>query len=76
MHASLAAFFRHAADRLEGISSHEHRSPHRPAAPREPALPRPQDEPIRLWARAHGILVNDRGRVPSAVREAYEASQG
>ncbi|MFD4600552.1 histone-like nucleoid-structuring protein Lsr2 [Streptomyces sp. NPDC058464] len=37
--------------------------------------PRPEDEPVRLWARANGYLVNDRGRVPASVREAYEMSQ-
>ncbi|MGW3061470.1 Lsr2 family DNA-binding protein [Streptomyces goshikiensis] len=36
--------------------------------------PRPEDEPIRLWARANGYLVNDRGHIPGPLREAYEAS--
>lgn len=30
---------------------------------------------IREWARANGHDVPDRGRVPSAIREAYEAAQ-
>ncbi|MFE0476879.1 histone-like nucleoid-structuring protein Lsr2 [Streptomyces sp. NPDC058947] len=34
--------------------------------------PRPEDDPVRLWARANGYLVNDRGRIPAAIREAYE----
>ncbi|MFD3330982.1 Lsr2 family protein [Streptomyces sp. NPDC058701] len=28
---------------------------------------------IRAWAKAKGFEVNDRGRVPKGVREAYEA---
>ncbi|WP_442813179.1 Lsr2 family DNA-binding protein [Streptomyces sp. NBC_01800] len=30
---------------------------------------------MRLWARTNGYLVNDRGRIPAAIREAYEVSQ-
>ncbi|MFE7526388.1 histone-like nucleoid-structuring protein Lsr2 [Kitasatospora sp. NPDC057542] len=74
VYASLSAFFQHAADRLEGVSSGDWTGPGKPAASREPG-PLPQDEPIRVWARTHGILVNDRGRVPAAIREAYEASR-
>ncbi|MEU3729738.1 histone-like nucleoid-structuring protein Lsr2 [Streptomyces sp. NPDC033538] len=33
-----------------------------------------QGEAIRLWARANGYLLNDRGRVPASIRDAYEAS--
>lgn len=29
---------------------------------------------VRDWARAHGYDVNDRGRVPAPIREAYEAA--
>ncbi|MEU3563358.1 histone-like nucleoid-structuring protein Lsr2 [Kitasatospora sp. NPDC006786] len=74
VYASLSAFFHHAADWLEGAPTGDWTGPGRPAASREPD-PRPQDEPIRVWARAHGFLVNERGRVPSTVREAYEASR-
>ncbi|MBD0676455.1 histone-like nucleoid-structuring protein Lsr2 [Streptomyces sp. CBMA156] len=66
---SLAAFFQHVADRLEGVPSGDRTGP---AARRRD--PRPQDEPVRRWARANGFRVSDRGRVPSALREAYEAS--
>lgn len=31
---------------------------------------------IRDWARANGYKVSDRGRISSAVREAYEAANG
>ncbi|MCG7525453.1 Lsr2 family protein [Streptomyces sp. OfavH-34-F] len=35
--------------------------------------PRPvAEEPVRAWARAHGIRINDRGRIPADVRRAYE----
>ncbi|MER7842279.1 histone-like nucleoid-structuring protein Lsr2 [Streptomyces sp. NPDC096040] len=40
-----------------------------------PGTCRPEDEPIRLWARTNGYLVNDCGRIPATIREAYEASQ-
>jgi hypothetical protein len=29
---------------------------------------------IRAWAKQHGITVNDRGRIPAQVVEAYEAN--
>ncbi|MGI5459870.1 Lsr2 family DNA-binding protein [Streptomyces sp. CA-249302] len=73
VYASLSAFFQETADRLEGASSGDWRGPGRPAEPREPD-PRPEDEPIRLWARANGYPVNDRGRIPASIREAYEMS--
>ncbi|MER6911054.1 Lsr2 family protein [Streptomyces sp. NPDC000594] len=31
---------------------------------------------IRAWAKANGYEVNDRGRVPATVREAYEKANG
>ncbi|MEU6141908.1 histone-like nucleoid-structuring protein Lsr2 [Streptomyces sp. NPDC047081] len=73
-YASLFAFFQETADRLEGVSSGEWGGPGRPAEPREP-VPRSEDEPIRLWARANGYRLNDRGRIPAPIREAYEMSQ-
>ncbi|WSC18048.1 Lsr2 family protein [Streptomyces brevispora] len=68
------AFFQEAADRLEGVSSGDWRGPGKSAGPREPD-PRPEGGPIRLWARTNGYLVNDRGRIPAEIREAYEMSQ-
>ncbi|WP_446447300.1 Lsr2 family DNA-binding protein [Streptomyces adustus] len=45
-----------------------------PAAARELG---PDDEAMRLWARANGFHVNNAGRIPSAIREAYRlATQG
>ncbi|WP_318218931.1 histone-like nucleoid-structuring protein Lsr2 [Streptomyces sp. SCL15-6] len=70
-YASLFAFFQDVADQLEGASSGAWDGPGR-ARRRDP---RPEDEPVRLWARANGYLVNDRGRIPAAIREAYEASR-
>jgi len=32
----------------------------------------PSAEEVRTWARKNGHEVNDRGRVPASVREAYE----
>ncbi|MFE6904383.1 Lsr2 family protein [Streptomyces sp. NPDC057717] len=34
----------------------------------------PSADEVRAWAKAQGIAINDRGRVPSAVREQYEAA--
>jgi Lsr2 len=31
---------------------------------------------IRQWAREHGHTVNERGRIPASVVEAYEAAHG
>ncbi|MEU5216529.1 histone-like nucleoid-structuring protein Lsr2 [Streptomyces sp. NPDC020807] len=59
------------ADQLEGV---------RPGAWDGPGKarhhdPRPEDAPVRLWARANGYQVNDRGRIPGPIREAYERSR-
>lgn len=69
--ASLFAFFEHVADQLEGVSSGDRGGLGRAPGP----APRPEDDSVRLWARANGYLVNDRGRIPAAIREAYEASR-
>ncbi|MFJ1528225.1 hypothetical protein ACIOFV_07315 [Streptomyces mirabilis] len=74
VYASLFAFFQEAADRLEGVSSGDWRGPGKSARPRE-LDPRPEDEPILLWARTNSYRVNDHGRIPAAIREAYEASR-
>ncbi|GAA5067795.1 Lsr2 family protein [Streptomyces sp. SID10815] len=31
---------------------------------------------IRAWAKENGLEVNDRGRVPASIREAYETANG
>jgi cell wall assembly regulator SMI1 len=67
---SLSAFFQDVADQLEGVSSRDWRGLGR--ARRLEC--RPEEEPVRLWARANGYLVNERGRIPASIREAYEES--
>jgi hypothetical protein len=47
----------------------------------EPPTARPsrgtgEDAAIRLWARANGIAVSDRGRVPATVRKAWQEQIG
>ncbi|CAM5463712.1 hypothetical protein SSPIM334S_01407 [Streptomyces spiroverticillatus] len=59
---SLAAFLQDLADGMPGFG--------------RPVHPRPEDAPLRDWAHANGFLVNDRGRVPSSIREAYERAEG
>jgi hypothetical protein len=45
-------------------------------APRA-AGPRPEDTAkIRAWAKAKGYEINDRGRVPASIKEAYEKANG
>ncbi|MEU5637734.1 histone-like nucleoid-structuring protein Lsr2 [Streptomyces rishiriensis] len=74
VYASLFAYFQETADRLEGVSSGDSRGPGTAAGPRD-LDPRPEDDPIRHWARTNGYLVSDGGRIPAAIREAFEASQ-
>ncbi|MFF7456970.1 histone-like nucleoid-structuring protein Lsr2 [Kitasatospora sp. NPDC008115] len=70
-HPSLSAFLQETADRLEGVSTGDWNGPARARR----LAPRPADDPVRHWARENGHLLNDRGRIPAAVREAYEAAQ-
>jgi len=41
------------------------------SAARRPAVDREQNQAIREWARNKGMKVNDRGRIPSEVVDAY-----
>ena len=41
------------------------------SAARRPAVDRGQNQAIREWARSKGMKVNDRGRIPSEVVDAY-----
>ncbi len=43
-------------------------------AARKSATDGPSAEEMRTWARESGYEVNDRGRVPRDIREAYEAA--
>ncbi|MEU6484626.1 Lsr2 family protein [Streptomyces sp. NPDC046887] len=36
----------------------------------------PDTAKIRAWAKENGYEVNDRGRVPATVKQAYEAANG
>jgi hypothetical protein len=38
------------------------------------AASRERGDGIRAWAKAHGIAVSDRGRIPASVAEQYEAA--
>lgn len=44
-------------------------------APRAARSDHEQVQAIREWARRNGHKVNDRGRIPAAVLEAYHAAQ-
>ncbi|MGW1885000.1 Lsr2 family DNA-binding protein [Streptomyces sp. NPDC001970] len=68
-YTSLFAFFQDVADHLEGVSGNASESAGDRMRDRSP-----QGEAIRLWARANGYVVNDKGRIPASIREAYEAS--
>jgi hypothetical protein len=46
------------------------------AAARRPSIDREQNQAIRDWARTHGMKVNDRGRIPADVIDAYNNSGG
>jgi hypothetical protein len=43
----------------------------RPATAARPTVDREQNQAIRTWARTQGMKVNERGRIPSEVLEAY-----
>jgi hypothetical protein len=45
-----------------------------PAGPAANVAPPGQSEAVRAWARAEGMTVSDRGRMPASVITAYEAA--
>jgi hypothetical protein len=45
-------------------------------APARTASRRKRSGDIRVWAKAQGISVSDRGRIPASVIEQYEAATG
>jgi hypothetical protein len=52
-------------------------TPAQPAASRRPARRDPEQlEGIRIWARAHGYEVGDRGRIPAEIETAYNRRDG
>lgn len=52
-------------------------TPSRPATARRPARRDPEQlEGIRIWARAHGFDVGERGRIPAEIEAAYNRRDG
>ena len=71
------------ADKLRGCSTRTRRAAAVPVAAPRAGAERPrrvggsQDTAkIRAWAKENGYEVNDRGRVPATIREAYEKANG
>jgi hypothetical protein len=61
--------------KLEPFISHARRAgrgPRRRAG--QNAASRDRSDGIRAWAKAHGIAVSDRGRIPASVAEQYQAA--
>ncbi|MBA9005992.1 Lsr2 family DNA-binding protein [Thermomonospora cellulosilytica] len=50
------------------------RRPSRTPRTARPPQARPRDSEVRAWAKAHGIPVNDHGRVPGDLVRQYEAA--
>jgi hypothetical protein len=44
--------------------------------PARPSSARAHSGDIRAWAKAQGIAVSDRGRIPASIVEQYEAAAG
>lgn len=64
LRAQLAPFVEHARKLGRGQAPRPGRSP---AARRDSAA-------IRAWAKAHGIEISERGRIPASVIEQYQAA--
>lgn len=64
--AGLGPFVEHARRSSRG----PRRRPARPSSARE------RSGDIRAWAKAEGIAISDRGRIPASVVEQYEAATG
>lgn len=62
--AGVAPFVEHARRAGRG----QRRRPARPSSARE------RSGDIRAWAKAEGIAISDRGRIPASVVEQYEAA--
>lgn len=67
--AALAPYLA-AAESLGGLRRGDDLAPRRAVARTDPA----QLSAMRSWARSAGYELSDRGRIPAAVREAYEAA--
>ena len=64
--AGLGPFVEHARKAGRGTR----RRPARPSSARE------RSSDIRAWAKAEGITISDRGRIPASVVAQYEAATG
>lgn len=64
--AGLEPFVEHARRGVRG----PRRRPARPTSARE------RSGDIRAWAKAEGIAISERGRIPASVVEQYEAATG
>jgi Lsr2 len=58
--------------KLESFVSHARKAARGPR--RRRAASRERSEVIRAWAKAQGIAVSDRGRIPASVSERYQAA--
>lgn len=80
MRADLDFWVTHARRTLGGVPAR--RSPTRggvqtavsPRTGTRTTADREQTAAVRVWARSHGYPVSDRGRIPTAVREAFDAA--
>ena len=66
LRAGLGPFVEHA--RKAGRGTGTRRRPARPSSARE------RSSDIRAWAKAEGITISDRGRIPASVVAQYEAA--
>jgi hypothetical protein len=67
------AFSKHLAPYLE----HARRAGRAPSRrPGRTAAGRQRSGDIRVWAKAHGLAVSERGRIPASVVEQYHAAGG
>jgi Lsr2 len=61
-------------ERFAANGSGRGRGSRQPAVESRPRSNREETHAIREWARQHGHQVNDRGRIPKSVIEAYQAA--
>lgn len=67
----------HATAFRQGLSpfvEHARRAGKAKVRPARPGANRERTADIRAWARAHGVAINERGRIPMSVIEQYEAT--
>lgn len=57
------------------FTDHARKTGRQGARPVRPMPDRQRSAEIRAWANEHGITINERGRIPAAVIEQYEAEK-